>query len=196
MKTPLLLACAAATFVAAAEKPYGFAQIPRERGLYRCQVHRGGGAKSRPDNALESFVWCWNLGFTPEMDARMTKDRVLIAMHDENLCRIGRGITPELASRKIWDLKWNEIREIDTGSYLGPQYAATRLATAESVFAAMQGRPERLLYVDGGGIDCAQLPRAPKLPEAEIRLWQSSLLVRRTCNVILTQLAKQAKGVK
>ena len=53
------------------EKP---APIPREKGLYRCQVHRGGGKKSRPDNSLETFLWCWGHGVAPEADARLTKD--------------------------------------------------------------------------------------------------------------------------
>ena len=69
------------------EKP---APIPREKGLYRCQVHRGGGKKSRPDNSLETFLWCWGHGCTPEADARLTKDGVAIAMHDDNLKRIHR----------------------------------------------------------------------------------------------------------
>ena len=125
--------------------------IPREKGLYRSQIHRGGGANTRPDNALETFLWCWGLGFAPEADARMTKDGVAIAMHDGNLKRVGRGISPELAAADIKNLTWAEVRDVDTGSYLGPQYSTTRLATMETVFAAMRGRPERLLYVDEKG---------------------------------------------
>lgn len=127
------------------------APIPREKGLFRSQIHRGGGARSRPDNSLETFLWCWGLGFAPEADARLTKDGVAIAMHDGNLRRIGRGISPEFAAKEIKDLAWAEIRDVDTGSYLAPQYSTTRLATMEAVFAAMKGRPERLLYVDEKG---------------------------------------------
>ncbi len=127
------------------------APIPREKGLFRSQIHRGGGARSRPDNSLETFLWCWGLGFAPEADARLTKDGVAIAMHDGNLGRIGRGISSEFAAKEIKDLAWAEIRDVDTGSYLAPQYSTTRLATMEAVFAAMKGRPERLLYVDEKG---------------------------------------------
>ena len=125
--------------------------IPREKGLYRCQIHRGGGYDTRPDNSMETFLWCWGLGFAPEADARMTKDGVAIAMHDDNFRRIGRGISSEFAGRKVKDMTWDEIRDVDTGSYLGPQYATTRIVTMETVFAAMRGRPERLLYVDEKG---------------------------------------------
>ena len=127
------------------------APMPREKGLFRSQIHRGGGAKSRPDNSLETFLWCWGLGFAPEADARLTKDGVAIAMHDGDFRRIGRGITREFAVKKIEDLTWSEIRDVDTGSYLAPQYSTTRLATMEAVFAAMKGRPDRLLYVDEKG---------------------------------------------
>ncbi|MBQ9431207.1 MAG: glycerophosphodiester phosphodiesterase family protein [Kiritimatiellae bacterium] len=130
------------------EKP---AAIPREEGLFRCQIHRGGGAKAKPDNSLETFLWCWGHGMAPEADARLTKDGVAIAMHDDNFKRIGRGISPDFATKKIKDLTWDEIKDIDTGSYLGSEYASTRIATMESVFAAMKGRPERLLYVDEKG---------------------------------------------
>lgn len=144
----LACACALAAVAGKWEKP---APIPREKGLFRCQIHRGGGAKSRPDNSLETFLWCWGHGMAPEADARLTKDGVAVAMHDETFRRIGRGISPEFAKRKIRDLTWDEIKDVDTGSYLGPEYSTTRVATMESVFAAMKGRPERLLYVDEKG---------------------------------------------
>ena len=38
------------------------AQVTRGQGLYRCQVHRGGGRDTRPDNSLETFLIC-SLGF-------------------------------------------------------------------------------------------------------------------------------------
>lgn len=151
MKRILFVSLAATALAATAGQWAKPAPIPREKGLYRSQIHRGGGARSRPDNSLETFLWCWGLGFAPEADARLTKDGVAIAMHDDNLKRIGRGISPELAAKKIKDLTWEEVRDVDTGSYLGPQYATTRLATMEAVFAAMKGRPERLLYVDEKG---------------------------------------------
>jgi len=156
-KALLMIALCAGAMAAAAgqwEKP---AWIPREKGLYRSQVHRGGGAQSRPDNSLETFLWCWGHGMTPEADVRLTKDGVVIAMHDDDLKRIGRGIPRELAAKKIKDLTWAEVRDVDTGSYLGKAYSTTRLATMESVFAAMKGRPERLIYADEKGAPPARI---------------------------------------
>ena len=144
----LVIAGAACADAGQWQKP---APIPREKGLFRSQIHRGGGSASRPDNSLETFLWCWGLGFAPEADARLTKDGVAIAMHDATFKRVGRGIPPEFAERKVSDMDWAEIRDVDTGSYLGPQYATTRLTTMETVFSAMRDRPERLLYVDEKG---------------------------------------------
>ena len=126
------------------------AWISREKGLYRSQVHRGGGGKY-PDNALETFLWCWGHGCTPEADARLTKDGVAIAMHDETLDRISAGLDARLKGVKAKDLTWDDVRDVDIGSKWGKQYATYRMATMESVFAAMKGRPDRLLYLDEKG---------------------------------------------
>lgn len=157
-KSLTTFACALALGAMAGEwaKP---APIPRDKGLFRSQIHRGGGANTRPDNSLETFLWCWGMGFAPEADARMTKDGVAIAMHDDNFRRIGRGIAPELAKTPVRDLTWDEIRDVDTGSYLGKEYATTRIATMEAVFAAMRGRPERLIYVDEKGAPPKEIAR-------------------------------------
>ena len=124
---------------------------PRIDGLFRCQVHRGGGRDTRPDNALETFLWCWGHGVAPEADARLTRDGVAIAFHDGDLRRVGRGISKEFAAKKISELDWEDIRDIDTGSYLDAGFASTRIATMESGFAAMANRPDRLLYLDEKG---------------------------------------------
>ena len=145
------LALVAATATAFAETdPSKPAWIPREKGLYRSQVHRGGGGKY-PDNALETFLWCWGHGCTPEADARLTKDGVAIAMHDGTLDRISADLDPRLKGVKAENLSWDDIRDVDIGSKWGKQYATYRMATMESVFAAMKGRPERLLYLDEKG---------------------------------------------
>lgn len=130
--------------------PERAAWIPREAGLYRSQVHRGGGGKY-PDNALETFLWCWGKGCTPEADARLTKDGVAIAMHDSRLDRIGANLDPRLVGKDAWEMDWADMRDVDIGSKWGEQYATYRLATMESVFAAMKGHPDRLLYLDEKG---------------------------------------------
>lgn len=127
--------------------------------LNRSQVHRGGGRNTRPDNALETFLWCWGHGVAPEADVRLTKDGVAIALHDGTLARVGRGISRELASRRISSLTWDEIKDVDVGTYLSPEFASTRIATFASICAAMMKRPERMLFVDEKGASAREIAR-------------------------------------
>jgi glycerophosphoryl diester phosphodiesterase len=140
-----------AVFCARADIEGSIPVAPQGTELFRCQVHRGGGRDTRPDNALETFLWCWGHGVAPEADARLTKDGVAIALHDATLMRVGRGIPSQLATANIKDLNWAQIRNVDTGSYLDPSYSSVRISTIDSIFAAMKDRPERLLYLDEKG---------------------------------------------
>jgi len=116
------------------------------------QVHRGGGKLERPDNTLETFKWCWENGMAIECDCRRTKDGVGIMLHDKTLKRTGRGIPKRLAKQNVSEeLTWDEIKDVDVGSYLSPEYAHHRIPTIESVFAAMKGHPTWLCFVDEKG---------------------------------------------
>ena len=78
---------------------------PKRKRPILNQFHRGAG-NYRPENTLETFLWCWGHGVAPEADARLTKDGVAIAMHDGTLKRVGRGISEELASTSVTNLNW------------------------------------------------------------------------------------------
>ena len=147
---------------------------PQGSELFRCQVHRGGGRSTRPDNALETFLWCWGHGVAPEADARLTKDGVAIALHDSTLKRVGRGISSELASAEVKTLDWAEIRDVDTGSYLDPAYSSTRIATIDSIFAAMAGRPDRMLYLDEKGAPPELVAELARKHGVEMQIYYTS----------------------
>ena len=120
--------------------------------LYISHVHRGGGKLERPDNTLETFKWCWENGSAVECDCRKTKDGVGIMLHDRTLKRTGRGVPAYLATNDVSkSLTWAEIKDVDVGSYLGPQFAHHRIPTIEETFAAMKGRPTCLCFVDEKG---------------------------------------------
>ncbi len=147
---------------------------PQGTELFRCQVHRGGGRNTRPDNALETFRWCWDHGVAPEADVRLTKDGVAIALHDGTLKRTGRGIPEDLATAKIQDLEWAQIRDVDVGSYLDPAYASVRIPTADSLFAAMAGHPDRLLYLDEKGAPPELIAKLARKHGVEKQLYYTS----------------------
>ena len=120
--------------------------------LHLSHVHRGGGKLERPDNTLETFLWCWENGSALECDCRKTKDGVGIMLHDKTLKRTARGISPEMASRQVSkELTWDEIKDIDVGSYLDPKFSHHRIPTIEATFAAMKGHPTWLCFVDEKG---------------------------------------------
>lgn len=123
----------------------------RTDSLFLSHVHRGGGAKERPDNTLETFLWCWQHGSSVECDCRKTKDGVGIMFHDTHMKRTPRGITEELRNKKLNDVTWAELKDVDVGSYLDAKYSHERVPTIESVFNAMKGHPEYLAFVDEKG---------------------------------------------
>lgn len=134
------------------------AQRDRTALLHLSHVHRGGGKYEYPDNTLETFKWCWENGSALECDCRRTKDGVGIMLHDSTLARTARGISPEMARKKVSsELTWDEIKNIDVGSYLkdlnpdAPDFSSHRIPTIEATFAAMKGHPTRLCFVDEKG---------------------------------------------
>ncbi len=127
-------------------------EAPRTGLLHLSHVHRGGGRLERPDNTLETFTWCWENGSALECDCRRTKDGVGVMLHDDNLKRTGRGMPPGLAEKSVSEeLAWDEIKDVDVGSYLDPKFAHHRIPTIEATFAAMKGRPTYLCFVDEKG---------------------------------------------
>ena len=125
--------------------------------LHLSHVHRGGGKFERPDNTLETFRWCWENGSALECDCRRTKDGVGIMLHDATLRRTARGISDALAEKDVSsELTYDEIKDIDVGSYLSPDFAHHRIPTIDEVFAEMRRDPKWLCFVDekGAGTKC------------------------------------------
>ena len=120
--------------------------------LHLSHVHRGGGKLERPDNTLDTFMWCWQNGSALECDCRKTKDGVGVMLHDDKLKRTARGISKELANKSVSkELTWDEIKDVDVGSYLDPKFSHHRIPTIEATFAAIKGHPTWLCFVDEKG---------------------------------------------
>ena len=99
-------------------------------------VHRGWGL-IYPENSMVALEKCWEAGFIPEADARMTKDGVPCAFHDAS----HRG-------RKISEMTWDEVRAIDIGEKKGEKWKGVHPPTWDEIFAAMAGHPERRIAMD------------------------------------------------
>lgn len=69
--------------------------------------HRGGAAPGYPENCIETFEYV--LRHTPatfEIDPRLTKDSVIVLMHDATLDRTTNG------TGKLSDYTWEEVRKL------------------------------------------------------------------------------------
>ena len=143
-------------------------QLDGTANLHLSHVHRGGGAREAPDNTLETFLWCWTNGSAVECDCRRTKDGVGIMLHDDSLARTGRGLSPDLAKKSVsGELTWDEIREVDVGSYQGARFKGQRIPTIAAVFAAMKGHPTWLCMVDEKGAGPKHIAEAAKAAGVE-----------------------------
>lgn len=97
-------------------------------------AHRGA-LLAAPENTLAAFDKAVELGFDiVEIDVRSTKDGVPVVFHDKTVDRTTDG-EGELA-----DLTWDEVRQLDAGSWFDPAFAGTRVPSLEEALAHLQGR--------------------------------------------------------
>ena len=110
-------------------------------------IHQGDG-NGLPRNSMEALMRTWERGAVPETDARFTKDGVAISFHDG----VWKG-------RRIADSTWAELRDEPVAAARGERFAATRIPTMDAVFSAMEGHPERRIFLDDKDIGPHALAR-------------------------------------
>lgn len=97
-------------------------------------AHRGA-AGSAPENTLASVALAIEQGADMvEIDVQETADGVVVVVHDSDLMRVGG------AAVKIWEATYDEILEIDVGSWYGPEFSGQRVPTLEQVLELCKGR--------------------------------------------------------
>lgn len=114
-----------------------------ENGPVMVVAHRANISDTLPENSLESIALCIEKGIDIlEIDVRVTKDGVLIVMHDETLNRMtnGRG--------KIIDINWSEIENLKLREKSYGQITDYSIPTLEEVFALCKGKV--MLNLDKG----------------------------------------------
>ncbi|MEF3301701.1 glycerophosphodiester phosphodiesterase [Paenibacillus sp. GYB003] len=122
------------------------------------QAHRGGGAYEAPDNTMGANRYAWSLGGIPEADIRTTRDGVIVCLHDSTPARTTTA-PDAVKDRPISDFDFAETAEWDAGVKFDAKFAGERIPSVEQLFADMQGRPERLVYLDLKSVDLEQLGR-------------------------------------
>lgn len=97
-------------------------------------AHRGASAVC-PENTMAAFERCLELGATGiETDVQMTSDGRLVLIHDETLTRTAG------AEGWVKDKTYEELRELDAGSWFHKEFAAERIPSLEQLFGLIQGK--------------------------------------------------------
>lgn len=90
-------------------------------------AHRGASGYC-PENTMAAFQHAIELGATGiETDVQMTSDGQLVLIHDESLLRT-TGV-----NKLVKDVTLAEIRQLDAGSWFGPQFAGERIPVLDEL---------------------------------------------------------------
>ena len=82
--------------------------------------HRGYG--DAPENTLPAYIKSWEMGFRyVECDVSFTADNIPVLLHDDTINRTSNG------TGAIKDLTFNEVRQLDFGSWKSEEYAGTKI---------------------------------------------------------------------
>lgn len=88
-------------------------------------AHRGYSGKF-PENTMSAFRGAVAAGADMiELDVTLTRDNIAVVVHDETLDRTTTG------QGKVADFYWSQIRDLDAGSWLSPEFSGERIPLLE-----------------------------------------------------------------
>ncbi|OQP66259.1 glycerophosphodiester phosphodiesterase [Niastella vici] len=121
--------------------------------------HRGGPDKGAPENSIEAFAH--SLAFTPatfEIDPRLTKDSVIVLLHDDTLDRTTTG------HGKLNQYTWAEVQQLRLKDVNG-QVTPYRVPTLEEAIVWAKGKT--VLILDKKDVPLATTAKLIKKHHAE-----------------------------
>lgn len=90
-------------------------------------AHRGDSVNA-PENTLPAFQSAIDNGADAiELDVQMTKDGTIVVLHDSSIDRT----TGQHGN--IWDLTYDDIKDLDNGSFFSPAFSDTHIPTLDQV---------------------------------------------------------------
>ena len=142
LKWWLIAVCAASIFVSG---PQRFEQIKwmlnTDYGTAMIMAHRGYSAEA-PENTIPAFQKCKDNRFSAaELDVQMLGDGTVVVLHDEDLRRT-TGV-----DKKVWEVTYDEIRDLDNGSFFDESFAGTNIPTLDEVMR-LAGHGDDKLYLN------------------------------------------------
>jgi glycerophosphoryl diester phosphodiesterase len=97
-------------------------------------AHRGS-SKKAPENTLSAVKQAIkDRADYAEIDVQETSDGKIVLLHDSDLMKVAG------ANRKIWETTYEELKELDVGSWFSSHYAGERIPTLEQVIDTAKGR--------------------------------------------------------
>lgn len=108
-----------------------FVRISQQQNLwlynenFRSVAHRGM-SRIAPENTIPAYIEARRAGFIyVETDVAWTHDNVAVLLHDTTIDRTSNG------TGNIADLDYDDIKDLDFGSWFSPKYAGTKIPTFE-----------------------------------------------------------------
>jgi glycerophosphoryl diester phosphodiesterase len=100
----------------------------------RIHAHRGVFTRA-PENTLAALREAIAAGANyMETDVQLSKDGVLVAVHDSDFSRLGG------AAKKVWELTYDEIRAIPIGGSAAPEFRGEVTPSFDALLAEAKGR--------------------------------------------------------
>jgi glycerophosphoryl diester phosphodiesterase len=97
-------------------------------------AHRGSKVRA-PENTLSALRQAIDEGADyAEIDVQTTADGVVVLLHDADLMRVAS------ISRRLRDIDYDELRDIDVGSWFAPEFSSERIPTLQAAIDVARGR--------------------------------------------------------
>ena len=97
-------------------------------------AHRGSKHEA-PENTLSAIRQAIADGADyAEIDAQTTADGVVVLLHDADLMRVAS------VPRRLYEIDYGELRQVDVGSWFSPEFSDERIATLQEAIDLARGR--------------------------------------------------------
>ena len=97
-------------------------------------AHRGSSITA-PENTMAAILLAVEEGADfVEIDVQETKDGTVVLVHDKDLKRVFN------IDKGIWEVTYDELKDLDSGGWFSPAFSDQRLATLDQVIKAVKGR--------------------------------------------------------
>lgn len=125
----------AATVLTGLLQPLSVSAAPSEKADRVDTIAHRGASGYAPENTMAAFRKAVKMKADYiELDVQATKDGKLVVIHDTTVDRTTDG------TGKVGSFTWDELRQLDAGSFFGPEFAGERIPSFEEVLDEFRGK--------------------------------------------------------